>query len=298
MDIVRKIYDFSNKYALLNLLSDIAHTKLKYRLKMGRKLNLQNPQTFTEKLSWLKLYDHDPRYVSLVDKWDVMEYVEKCIGSEYCVKKYGIWDSFDEIDFALLPEQFVLKCTNDSGSTVVCKDKNTFDREAARERLNRSREQSYYWYNREWQYKQIPHRIIAEEYLSDSAESGLTDYKFFCFEGKPKFMFIATGRAEGDTRFDFFDMDFQWIPVKQHYPNAEIRPSKPECFDEMVELAQKLSQGLNQVRVDFFQVNQRVYFSELTFVHFGGYERFEPERYDYEFGKLLKLPGETEKRMR
>ncbi len=296
MSIARKIYDFSVKYGLLNILSDKLHTKLKYRLKMGRALNFKNPQTFTEKLCWLKLYDHDARYIPLVDKWDVMEHVANCIGSEYCVKKYGVWDSFDEIDFDALPDQFVLKSTNDSGSTVICKDKSTFDKDAARECLNHSKKSSYYWFNREWQYKNLPHRILAEEYLTDASGSGLIDYKFFCFDGKPEFMFIATGRMEGDTRFDFFDMDFQWLPVKQHYPNADVRPSKPEGFDEMAELARKLSQGLRHVRVDFFQVGQQVYFGELTFVHFGGYEKFEPEQYDYEFGKFLKLPSEDMRR--
>lgn len=291
MSVARKLYDFLNKYALLNILGDTLHTRLKYRLKMGRGLDLRNPQTFTEKLSWLKLNDHDPKYASLVDKWDVMEYVSECIGEEYCVKKYGVWDSFDEIDFDMLPNQFVLKSTNDSGSTVVCTDKATFNREEAKERLNRSKKQSYYWFNREWPYKQIKHRILAEEYLADVTGKGLIDYKYFCFDGKPEFMFIATGRAEGDTRFDFYDMDFQWIPVKQHYPNADIRPSKPECFEEMAQLAEKLSQGLRHVRVDFFQVGKQVYFGELTFTHFGGYEKFEPEIYDYEFGKLLKLPN-------
>lgn len=296
MGVARKIYNFLNKYALLNILSDELHTKLKYRLKMGRSLNLNNPQTFTEKLSWLKLYDHDPRYLALVDKWDVMEHVANTIGSNYCVKKYGVWDSFDEIDFDALPDQFVLKSTNDSGSTVICKDKSTFDKAAAREKLNCSKKRSYYWYNREWQYKHLKHRILAEEYLTDASGDGLIDYKFFCFDGKPEFMFIATGRATGNTRFDFFDMDFQWIPVKQHYPNADVRPSKPAHFEEMKELAQKLSQGLKHVRVDFFLANDQVYFGELTFVHFGGYERFEPSQYDYEFGKLLTLPELHNKR--
>jgi len=289
MGILKRIYTLTYSCGLLNLLSDKQHTCLKYRYIMGKWLNLKNPQSFTEKLSWLKLYDHDPRYVSMVDKWDVMAYVRERIGERYCVPKYGIWNSFDDIDFDALPEQFALKCTHDSGGIVLCKDKANFDMQEAKRILNRSLKQNYYWYNREWPYKQIKPRILAEELLEEDSGEGITDYKFFCFDGKPKFMFIATGRNKGKTRFDFFDMDFNWIPVKQHYPNAENRPQKPEGFDEMKELAKKLSEDLKQVRVDFFQVGKKVYFGELTFTHFGGYERFEPAEYDYKFGRLLDI---------
>lgn len=294
MGIARTAYDFANKYGLLNLLSDKTYTRLKYRLKMNRKLNLKKPETFTEKLNWLKLYDHDPRYIPLVDKWDVTSFVHERIGEGYCIKKLGVWDTFEEINFDDFPNQFVLKCTNDSGGIVICKDKALFDREAARIVLNHSLKRNYYWHNREWPYKNLKPRILAEEFLVDASGNGLIDYKFFCFDGKPEFMFIATGRAEGKTCFDFYDMDFNWIPVKQHYPNAKQRPEKPECFDEMIVLAQKLAQGLKHVRVDFFQVDGKVYFGELTFTHFGGYERFEPEIYDYEFGKLLNLNKDGE----
>lgn len=294
MGIARTAYDFANKYGLLNLLSDKTYTRLKYRLKMNRKLNLKKPETFTEKLNWLKLYDHDPRYIPLVDKWDVTSFVHERIGEGYCIKKLGVWDTFEEINFDDFPNQFVLKCTNDSGGIVICKDKALFDREAARIVLNHSLKRNYYWHNREWPYKNLKPRILAEEFLVDASGNGLIDYKFFCFDGKPEFMFIATGRAEGKTCFDFYDMDFNWIPVKQHYPNAKQRPEKPECFDEMMVLAQKLAQGLKHVRVDFFQVDGKVYFGELTFTHFGGYERFEPEIFDYEFGKLLNLNKDGE----
>ena len=289
MGLLKKIYLVAKNSGALNLLSDKVYTKLKYRIVMGRAVNLDDPQTFTEKLNWLKLYDHDPQYIPLVDKWEVMKYVQERIGNQYCVEKYGVWDSFDDIHFDLLPNQFVLKCTHDSGSTFVCKDKSTMDRQAVKQFAEKCMAYNYYWYNREWPYSQIKPRILAEELLSDVSQSGVTDYKFFCFDGKPQFMFIATGRAEGDTRFDFFDMEFNWIPVKQHYPNADVRPQKPECFEQMRDLAEKLSDGLKHVRVDFFQVNGRVYFSELTFNHFGGYERFEPEDYDAKFGAYLNL---------
>lgn len=289
MGIARNIYQILNRLGLLNLLSDQTYTRLKYRLKMGRRLNLKKPETFTEKLNWLKLYGHDPRCIPLVDKWEVTRFVCERIGESYCVPKYGVWDRFEDIPFDDLPNQFVLKCTSDSGGIVICKDKSRLDLTRARQVLTRSYKRNYYWHNREWPYKGLKPRILAEAYLSDSSVGGLNDYKFFCFDGKPELMFIATGRAEGKTCFDFFDMDFNWIPVKQRYPNAVKRPEKPACFDEMAMLAGKLAQGFKHVRVDFFCINEKIYFSELTFTHFGGYERFEPERYDAVFGKLLKL---------
>lgn len=169
MNIAKKVYDATNRMGLLNLLSDKMYTRIKYRLKMGRPLNLQQPETFTEKLNWLKLYDHDPRYISLVDKWEVTEYVRKCVGEGYCIKKFGLWNSFDEIDFAELPEQFVLKCTNDSGGIVICRDKSQLDKTQARKILERSLKRNYYWHNREWPYKGVKPRILAEQYLSDNS---------------------------------------------------------------------------------------------------------------------------------
>lgn len=289
MGILRKCYDIANKMGMLNLLSDKAHITLKYRLSMGHPLNWKHPETFTEKLNWLKLNDHDPRYLGIVDKWEVMDFVKERIGEEYCVKKFGVWEHFDDIDFDTLPEQFVLKCTHDSGGVVICKDKGNFDREAARKKLESSLKRNYYWLSREWPYKQIQPRILAEEYLEDCEKGGLPDYKFFCFDGAPKFLFVATGRAEGDTRFDFFDTDYHWLPVKQHYPNADTPPERPRCFDEMLELSRKLSEGFKHVRVDFFQAGGKVYFGELTLTHFAGYHPYEPECYDRIFGDYLHL---------
>lgn len=289
MGILKRAFDIASKRGVLNPLSDKTHISLKYRLSMGHPLNWENPQTFTEKLNWLKLYDHDPRYPGIVDKWEVMDFVKERIGDEYCVKKYGIWERFDDIDFDSLPERFVLKCTHDSGGVVICRDKATFDKKAAREKLEASLKKNYYWLSREWPYKQIKPRILAEEYLEDTQGKGLPDYKFFCFDGEPKFLFVATGRAEGDTRFDFFDTDYQWLPVKQHYPNADTPPEKPQCFEEMLELSRKLSAGFKHVRVDFFQANGRVYFGELTLTHFAGYHPYEPACYDKIFGDYLHL---------
>lgn len=284
-----KYFNIASKCGLLNALDDKTYIGLKYRLNMGRPLNWEHPETFTEKLNWLKLYDRDPRYPGIVDKWEVMDFVKQRIGEGYCVKKYGVWERFDDIDFDRLPNQFVLKCTHDSGGLVICKDKAHFDRHAARKKLESSLKHNYYWNSREWPYREIKPRILAEEYLEDLECGGLPDYKFFCFDGEPQFLFVATGRAEGDTRFDFFDTDFHWLAVTQHYPNADTPPEKPRCFSEMLELSRKLSAGFRHVRADFFQVNGKVYFGELTLTHFGGYHPYQPEGYDKIFGDYLHL---------
>lgn len=289
MVIFRKCYRIANRLGVFNILSDKTYVKLKYRFSMGHPLNLKNPQTFTEKLNWLKLYDHDPRYPGIVDKWAVMDFVKERIGAEYCVKKYGVWAHFDDIDFDALPDRFVLKCTHDSGGVVICRDKAAFDKQAARKKLEKSLKTNYYWHGREWPYKLVTPRILAEEYLEDAETKDLPDYKFFCFDGKPAFLFVATGRGAGKTCFDFFDTAYNWLPVKQHYPNALVTPEKPQCFEEMLELARKLSDGFKHVRVDFFQVNGKVYFGEMTLHHFCGYHPFEPEEYDRIFGEYLHL---------
>lgn len=288
MDLLR-LFNIINKRGLLLWVNDRNLISIKYRISMGRPLNWKNPQTFTEKLNWLKLYDHNPIYPKIVDKWEVMDFVKERIGEEYCVKKYGIWNSFDEIDFDALPNRFVLKCTHDSGGVVICKDKASFDKDSARKKLETSLKRNYYLFSREWQYKEIKPRILAEEYLEDSNSKDLPDYKFFCFDGEVKFLYVATGRGEGKTCFDFFDTEYNHLPVRQHYPNAATPPEKPECYDEMLELAKKLSKGFKHVRVDFFMVNGKVYFGELTLTHMAGYHPFEPTEYDEIFGRYLHL---------
>ena len=289
MSVVKKAYKILTKIGLLNLVSDELYVKAKYRFIMGHPMNDKNPQSYTEKINWLKLHDHNPVYTSLVDKWEVTQFVRDRIGDEYIIPKYAIWDTIEQIDLSILPEQFVLKCTNDSGGIVICKDKSQFKLENYKSILERSLHTNYYWLDREWPYKNVKPRILAEQYVEDRESDGLPDYKFFCFDGKPQFMFVATGRASGNTCFDFFDMNYEWLPVKQHYPNAKIKPQKPSGFDEMKSLAEILSFGFKHVRVDFFQANGRVYFGEMTFCHFGGYERFQPESFDYEFGKYLNI---------
>ena len=281
------------KRGILNWMSDEAYVKLLYRTGVGKKLNLKNPQTYNEKLQWLKLYDRRPLYTQIVDKYEVRSYVAERVGEQYLIPLVGgPWDSFDQIDFGSLPDQFVLKCTHDSGGIVVCKDKRNFDKDKARILIEKHLKVNFFWAGREWPYKNVKPRIIAEQYMEDATTSELRDYKFFCFDGTPRYLFIATERQnkEEDTKFDFFDMDYKHLDIRNGHPNATVPPKKPGCFDEMKRLAGILSEGIPQVRADFYEVNGVVYFGELTLFHWSGAVAFEPEEWDKEFGEWIILP--------
>lgn len=277
---------------LFNWIPDKPFLKLIYYGEMGKKLKLKAPQTYNEKLQWLKLHDHNPLYPTLVDKYEVKKYVADKIGEEYIIPTLGVWDNAEQIAFEELPDQFVLKCTHDSGSVLLCRDKLSFSKEEAVKSLDAHLHGSTYWFDREWPYKNLKPRIIAEEYMEDSTYHELRDYKFFCFDGVPKAMFIASERLNPDkpTAFDFFDMDFNHLPIRQGHPNAESIPEKPLNFEKMKELAAILSEDFPHVRVDFYEINGKVYFGELTFYHFGGVEPFIPDHWDKDFGEWLSLP--------
>jgi len=272
-----------------NWMSDESYIKLVYLCRMHRRLNLDTPKTYNEKLQWLKLHDRNPLYTDLVDKYEVRKYISNKIGEEYLIPLLGVWDNFDDIDFNSLPEQFVLKCTHDSGGLVICKDKSTFNINTARKKLNNCLKYNFYWDGREWPYRDIKPRIIAEKYMVDESGTELKDYKLFCFHGEVKALFVARGRPD-HTTFDFYDLDFQRLPVKQYYPNGKLDAQKPKGFSKMIELSKKLSDELIHVRVDLYDIKGSVYFGELTFYHFDGMERFEPDSFDQLFGSWLKLP--------
>lgn len=277
-------------YRLVDFVDDETYVKWVFRRDMGYKLNLSNPVTFNEKLQWLKLNDIHPEYTRLVDKIEVKDYVSTIVGEKYIIPTIQTWDSVEEIDWATLPNRFVIKSTSDSGGVLVCKDKDTFDISRAIEFLKKNGNRNYTKYNKEYPYKNVPHRFLAEEYMEDESGFELKDYKFFCFDGVPRFLFVATGRQQNDTRFDFYDMNFNHLPVLNGHPNADVWPSKPENFDEMVEVASKLSSGIPHVRVDLYNVNGKVLFGELTFFHWSGIVPFEPNEWDRYFGEFLNLP--------
>lgn len=277
-------------------ISDERYLKLLFKDRMGYRLNLKNPKTFNEKLQWLKLHNRRSEYTTMVDKYEAKKYVAERIGDEYIIPTLGVWEKFDDIDFDSLPEQFVLKCTHDSGGLVICRDKSKLDKEKARVKIERSLNNNYYWHGREWPYKDVNPRIIAEKYMEDNATQELRDYKFFCFGGEMKVMFIASERHNEttETRFDFFDRQFQHLDFRNGHPNADVLPAKPEKFEEMCELAEKLAGDIPLLRVDFYEVNRRIYFGELTFSHWSGMMPFEPKEWDQKLGDWIKLPEQED----
>ena len=282
MNIIYHFPKFSAK------LDDEKYVRFIYKWCFKKKLDLENPKTFSEKLQWIKLYDHNELYTRVVDKYAVKEYIASQIGEEYIIPTIGLWSNFDEIDFEKLPQSFVLKCTHDSGGLVICKDKSNLDIKKARKKIVKSLNRNFFLLGREWPYKGVKPQIIAEPYISDS-NGELNDYKFFCFNGQPKMLFIASDRGI-DTRFDFFDMDFNHLPFEQGHPNSTKVLKKPDGFDHMKKLAMKLSEGFPEVRVDFYNVDGKIYFGELTLFHFSGFVPFEPEEWDEKIGSWLELP--------
>lgn len=274
-------------YRSLGFLSDEKYIRIIYRLRMGKKLNLEHPRTFTEKLQWLKLNDHNPLYPTIADKLAMRGYVEKKVGPGYTVPVLGVWKKFSDIDFEKLPERFVLKTTHDSGSFVICNDKAAFDKAKAKKILTRSLKRNYYKTTREWQYKDIEPKIIAEEYLDDGKRN-LTDYKFFCFNGKPVFMYCEEEASEHLTQA-IADMQYNPMPFTMEDEKAECLPPKPEQFGSMESIAQKLSEGFSFVRVDMYCIGDKVYVGELTLYHYGGYSPFHPAEWDLKLGEMLDI---------
>lgn len=275
------------------LLSDEAYLKLMFRLELQKKLDLENPRTFNEKLQWLKLYYHRPEFVTMADKEAVKEYVANLIGKEYVIPQLGKWSRAEDIDWEKLPTQFVLKTNHDGGNfgIVICKDKNSLDKQKAIKRLRRSLKRNTFLLGREWPYKNIPRTVFAEQYLDDLNEGGLLDYKFFCFDGKVKILYVASERqTKTGVKFDYFDENYHHLDLWQSHPMASRTPEKPKHFELMKELAEKLSAGIPHVRVDFYEVDDKVYFGEFTFFSLGGWAQFHPEEYDYILGNFLRLP--------
>lgn len=266
-----------------------------YWLSVGKLPNLNKPQTFNEKMQWLKLYDHNPLYHKLVDKCDVKAYVADIIGKEYIIPTLGVWNSFDEIDFDSLPNQFVLKITNGGGNTgvVICKEKALFNREDAKAKLEASASFDIYKSMGEWVYKDIAPRLIAEKLMANDDGSDLVDYKIFCFNGTPKVLFYASNRQNAEHKppfFDYYDMELNKLDVrsKGHQNSPHILKPFAE-FELMKELAAKLSKGIPFVRVDFYMVNHKVFFGEMTFYHDSGFVPFIPEEYDKVFGDWIDI---------
>lgn len=276
----------------LNWMSDAMYLRLMFRAIMKKKLDLKNPKGFNEKLQWLKLYDRKPEYTKMVDKYEVRSLIAETIGEEYLIPLVGgPWESFDEIDFDSLPEQFVLKCTHDSGGLVICRDKSKLDKEAAKRKIDFCMKRNYYWSCREWPYRDVKPRIIAEQYMEEAEGKSLTDYKFMCFDGNPECLFLCLNRgSQAGLNVDFYDMQWNRMPFERKYKASGMLMPKPSGFEKMVELSRKLSENIPFVRVDFYEIKGRVYFGELTFYPGSGMEEFRPEEWDRHLGEWIKLP--------
>lgn len=285
-------FDILNSRGLYANLTDEEFLKKAFKVKLGYALNITNPRTFNEKLQWLKLYDHNLTYSSYADKYEAKQIISRMIGEAFIIPTLGVYDSFDEICFENLPEQFVIKCTHDSGGVVICKNKKAFSVEKAKQKIERSMRRNYYLHAREWQYKAIKPRIIVETYMEDAKTGELNDYKVFVFHGDPYCIQVDYDRFTNHHR-NFYSVDWEYMPFTTRYPTDPKRQiSRPGQLEVMLELSKKISASLPNapfLRVDFYLVNEHVYFGEVTFYHGSGMEVFAPKEYDLLLGEKIHL---------
>lgn len=275
----------------LNFLPDRTYLSIIFRPEMGYAPNFDAPRSFNEKMQWLKLYDRKPEYSRMVDKYGVREHVAEKIGEGYLIPLVGgPWNSPEEIDFDALPEQFVLKTTHDSGGVIVCRDKSSFNTENAKRWLGGRLGRNYFWGGREWPYKNVQPRIIAEKYMQDEDSLNLPVYKILCFGGHPRiFQTIQNDKTQQES-IDYFDVNWNLLDMRQSYPNSPVPIAKPDTLDEMLRLAERLSEGHAFLRTDFYNINGKVYFSEITFYSDGGFGKFDPPEWDEKLGSWIELP--------
>lgn len=274
------------------LFPDKLYLTLLFRCKMGYWIDWKNPKTFSEKLQWLKLYNRKPEYTIMVDKYAVKEYVAKIIGEEYIIPTLGVWDTPEEINWDELPNQFVLKTTHDSGTVIVCKDKNEIDFKIVKKRLKKSLKKNYFYHGREWPYKNVKRRIIAEQYMEDRDSEDLIDYKFYCFNGEPIYCQVIRDRRSKET-IDFYDADWNHMPFVGLNPivkNGITQVVKPYNLEDMLSICRKVASQLPFVRVDLYSIQRKVYMGEITFYPASGMGVFTPQEWNYKLGELISLP--------
>lgn len=287
---LREFWGYLLMYINPNWMSDRLHLEMTWLIVKHQHLDLDHPKTFNEKLQWLKLYDRNPEYAIMVDKCKAKNWVAEKIGEQYIIPTLAEYLTADEIDLDKLPNQFVLKCNHDSGSVVICKDKATFDLEAAKKKLTQCLATDTSAQFGEWAYRNVPRRILAEKYMEEDGQLDLMDYKWFCFDGVPRIMYMSRDHAE-DARTDFFDMAFNRLPMRMQAPNSDVAPEKPKQFDEMKRIAEILSAGIPHVRVDLYVINGKIYFGEMTFYHCGGMVDVKPYEWNMKMGDMIKLPA-------
>ena len=273
------------------LFSDEKYIRLKYKLRTGKDINLENPTTFNEKLNWLKLNYHNPMMTVMADKYWVKQWVAEKIGAEYVVPCYGKWADVESIPFDQLPDKCFLKSNQDSGVGIVFDRKAGVKLKAILKRFSKGRVsgKNYYWFSREWGYKNIEPCILAEQFLDEGTGHELQDYKFWCFNGVPQYMYITNKGSA--VKENFYDMDFNPVDINHGYPRVVPEFKKPENFEKMKQFAAVLSKGMPFVRIDFFDVKGSLYFGECTFYDWGGMKAFSDDKWDLKLGGLISLPS-------
>ena len=272
--------------------NDALYLKMEYYFQTGRRLNLNNPKSYNEKLQWLKIHDRKPEYTQMVDKAGVKEYIAKTIGEQYVIPTLGVWKHFDEINFTTLPEKFVLKCTHDSGGLVICKDKKTLDKVSAKKKIERCLQKNYFYGTREWPYKDVEPRIIAEPLLEQANGEEICDYKVMCFNGKAKLIELHMNRHSDHHTQDFYDVNWQKTEISQgkgYGGCSDIEVPKPSCLDKMLRLSETLTKDMAHCRVDWYVVNGHLYFGELTFFDGSGFDLFDRYEDDLLLGSWINL---------
>lgn len=272
------------------LVPDKVFVKIKHYIKTQERINLKNPKTFNEKIHWLKLNDRNPEYTQMVDKVAVRDLVEKTIGEEYLIPKLGVYESYDDIDFDALPNQFVLKANHTSGDVFVCKDKSKLDYKRLKKDIDQWKTKNYYWIHREWPYKHITAKILCEKYMEDESEAELKDYKVLCFNGEPKLIQVMSNRRRGYYNINHYDINWQPVNIKRKKidENPDGIP-KPDQLDEMVEISRKLSKGLPFSRIDLYNTGEEVLFGEITFYPVSGYMDFADLKTNLMLGSWIDL---------
>lgn len=273
----------------LNWLPDKTYLKILYRFETGKKLNLEKPRYFNEKLQWLKLYDRNPIYTKLVDKYEVKNLIIEKLGAEYLIPMIAVYERVEDIEWEKLPNQFVVKCTHGSGSNIICKEKENLSIEKSNKKLNKWMKKNWYWSGREWPYKYVKPRIIIEKYIVDDSNEELKDFKFHCFNGEPFILQVDYNRFIKHYR-NIYDLNYNQINATIQYPSSNsLIIAKPTNLDKMIEIAKILSEGFKYIRVDLYESQGKVYFGELTLHHGSGLEKIIPESFDKTLSDLIKL---------
>lgn len=279
---------------LLFFIPDKLYIELKYRYKVGKRLDWNSIRTFNEKIQWLKIHDRKTEYTKMVDKVSAKKYAEKIIGSKYIIPTIGVWDNCNDISLDALPDKFVIKTSHDSGGVFICKNKSRINWKRIKKEINRRLRQNYYFYGREWPYKNIPRKVIVEELLESKINldsERINDYKFMTFNGTVKCIFVCTERdSNNGLKVTFFDRQWNELPFERHYRRSDVKIGKPESLQEMISVAERLAEGIPFARIDLYEVDGHVYFGEITLYPGSGFEEFKPDEWDEIMGKWLELP--------